>query len=47
MRQLLSLAEVATLLQLPEKSLYAQRSRGQAPGALGVTTGDVVPGGMV
>ena len=29
MRQLLSLAEVATLLQLPEKSLYAQRSRGQ------------------
>ena len=39
MRQLLSLAEVATLLQLPEKSLYAQRSRGQAPGALGVRVG--------
>ena len=39
MRQLLTLAEVATLLQLPEKSLYSQRSRGEAPGALGVRVG--------
>ena len=39
MRQLLSLAEVAALLQLPEKSLYSQRSRGEAPGALGVRVG--------
>ncbi len=39
MRQLLSLADVAILLQLPQKTLYAQRSRGDAPGSLGVRVG--------
>jgi predicted DNA-binding transcriptional regulator AlpA len=39
MRPLLTLYETAVLLQIPEKSLYAQRSRGAAPGALGVKVG--------
>ena len=39
MKQLLTLAETAVLLQIPEQSLYSQRSRGEAPGALGVRVG--------
>ena len=39
MRQLLTLEEVAELLRLPIKSLYRQRSLGEAPGALGIRVG--------
>ena len=39
MRQLLTLAEVADVLQIPTKSLYRQRSLGECPGALGIRVG--------
>ena len=39
MRQLLTLAEVSEILQIPEKSLYRQRSLGEFPGSLGVRVG--------
>jgi len=38
-RPLLTLDQVAALLQIPRKSLYRQRSLGQAPGALGIRVG--------
>jgi predicted DNA-binding transcriptional regulator AlpA len=39
MRQLLTLEQVADWLSVPKKTLYAQRSRGEAPGALGFKIG--------
>ena len=39
MRQLLTLTEVAAVLQIPARSLYSQRSRGEEPGSLGVRIG--------
>ena len=42
MRQLLTLQETSEFLQIPTKSLYAQRSRGEAPGALSVRVGRFV-----
>ena len=42
MRQLLTIQETSDFLQIPRKSLYAQRYRGEAPGALGVRVGRFV-----
>ena len=42
MRDLLTAAEVAKYLGIPERSLYTQRLNSRAPGALGVKIGKYV-----
>ena len=42
MRDLLTAAEVAKYLGIPERSLYTQRLHSRAPGALGVKVGKYV-----
>ena len=40
--RLLTVDEVAELLQLPKRSIYSQRARGVEPGALGIAVGRYV-----
>ncbi len=42
MKPLLTLGEAARLLRVSEKTLYSQRYRGEAPGALGIRVGRYV-----